>query len=153
MSTATIGAFKAPPLSFPTDVPQSVEAETEVVRFEAVQETEKSGSPPSGTTSMIYNENGYQPTGLSLGTLGHPEVRVLRPFDIAIEYNKDSVAVSWRDEFGAGATFTDALIDFQQTMTELFITLETTENLGPDLVSLHTVLKEFLSYSPMKEAA
>ncbi|MGA2158050.1 MAG: hypothetical protein ABSG90_02405 [Dehalococcoidia bacterium] len=85
---------------------------------------------------------------IALGTLRDGRLRVVAPFKVAFTYDKDQVVAEATEisEFGFGNNFTEALIDLQRTVSELYFTLDSEqERLGPDLQKVWSVLRQKIS--------
>ena len=66
------------------------------------------------------------PREISLGNLSHPSLRLRSPLRLDVSRDGDSVGV-WSpelEEMGYGPNLGAAIEDFQQTLIELFLTLE-----------------------------
>lgn len=81
---------------------------------------------------------------LELGTLRHPALRVVDAFGVvfAMEDGSAHAHAEEIDEFGFGESYSEALVDLQRTIAELYLTLEEDqERLGPDLARVWSVLQ------------
>ena len=78
-----------------------------------------------------------------LGTLSDGRFRVIDPFDVVFLIDGDSLVAEAAEinEFGFGATYSEAIRDLQLTMVELYLTLsEDQANLGPDIQQVWNTL-------------
>ena len=92
-------------------------------------------------------ERSATPDSLLLGTLNHPRVRLVQPLrvDISREDGFIVAQVPELDEFGYGPHLTAAIDDLQQSLVELYLTLETDQDrLGPDLARLWVQLQRII---------
>ncbi len=81
---------------------------------------------------------------LQLGTLRDPALRVIEPFSVSFATEGEDVRACAEeiDEFGFGASHSEALVDLQHTIAELYLTLEEDQDrLGPDLARVWTLLQ------------
>jgi hypothetical protein len=81
---------------------------------------------------------------LELGTIRHPALKVHEPFHVSFTTEDDSARAHAEeiDEFGFGVSYTEALVDLQHAIAELYLTLEEEqERLGPDLARVWSVLQ------------
>ncbi len=89
-----------------------------------------------------------RPTAVKFGALHDPCLRLLKPITLDISEGDDSeVVLSWLeiDEFGCGATTSDALVDFGQSLRELYHELHVDGvQLGPDLRRVKGVLDTYI---------
>ena len=85
------------------------------------------------------------PTSFSLGTLRDARLRVAKPIQIEQLFEDGHVVmdVPELNEFGFGTNVTEAMLDLQATIVELYFALEAEqERLGPDLASVWQILSE-----------
>jgi hypothetical protein len=77
----------------------------------------------------------------------HPALRLLKPIPLRTERSDAGISVIWDDvdEFGFGATFSDAIQDFSQTIAELYLDLASEDLvLGSDLISVRDHLARYM---------
>ncbi len=102
----------------------------------------------TGTGQMVETAT---PPEIYLGALPGPELRLRTPLRLEVQREDDSVVV-WSadlDEFGYGPHLTAAIEDFQQTIIELYHTLEGEQDrLGPGMVELWGVLQQTIERRP-----
>jgi hypothetical protein len=85
------------------------------------------------------------PDHLQLGSLNDRRFRVLSPLTVQLSRDKDSVTAEAQEigEFGVGKTTTEAILDLQVTVVELYATLEAEQDrLGRDLLEVWSILKQ-----------
>ena len=90
---------------------------------------------------------GTVPDDLLYGGAVHPELRPVHPFAVHFERAENGYAavVADLDEYGLGATRSEALEDLRHTMRELYLSLERDEQrLSADLQSTWAKLKTHL---------
>jgi hypothetical protein len=111
--------------------------------------------PPSMTAGAAAQAPGSPPAGLPsefvVGTLRHPFLRLRRPVRLAVAQDGEFVTVLLEeiDEFGYGPHLTAAVEDWQQTIVELYLTLQAErERLGPAMVELWERLQTFVEARP-----
>jgi hypothetical protein len=81
---------------------------------------------------------------VELGTLRHPALKVVEPFRVSFAMEDGSARAHAEeiDEFGLGASYSEALVDLQHTIAELYFTLEEDRaRLGPDLARVWSALQ------------
>ncbi len=91
------------------------------------------------------------PTDVLLGTLPAPELRLRAPIHLEVQREGDAVTVWSSDlnEFGYGPHLTEAIEDFQQTVIELYRTLEVQQSrLGPSMTELWALLQLLIERRP-----
>ncbi len=114
-----------------------------------------SGSP-GGLSNRIVN---FRPPGsrqatpreFTLGALRHPTLRVRVPFKLDVRKSSEGVTVWSNDleEVGYGPYLTAAVEDFQQAVTELYLTLrDEQDRLGPDLARVWETLNRHVEERP-----
>jgi hypothetical protein len=87
----------------------------------------------------------WRPGTFKLGALRDARLRLIQAIDIAETREDGQVAVEAPEfnEFGWGANFTEALVDLQHALAELYWGLETErERLGPGMHALWERLRE-----------
>jgi hypothetical protein len=87
------------------------------------------------------------PRIIQLGALPNKRLRFIRPIPVELSRSGESViaSVAEFEEFGQGATSSDALDDLGHSLAELFLSLQQEENrLGPDLTRLLEILRSYL---------
>lgn len=83
-----------------------------------------------------------------LGTLSDGRVRLSSPFKVVFVRDEDKIVAEATEisEFGFGNDFSEALLDLQHTISELYFTLESEqERLGPDLQNIRAILQHKIS--------
>ena len=83
-----------------------------------------------------------------LGTLSDGRVRLISPFKVVFVRDEDQIVAEATEinEFGFGNDFSEALLDLQHTISELYFTLESEqERLGPDLQNTWAILQNKIS--------
>lgn len=83
-----------------------------------------------------------------LGTLSDGRVRLSSPFKVVFVRDEDQIVAEATEigEFGFGNDFSEALLDLQHTISELYFTLESEqERLGPDLQNIRAILQHKIS--------
>jgi len=98
------------------------------------------GGPPAGLPSEFV-----------VGTLRHPVLRLRRPVRLAVAQDEEFVTVVLDevDEFGYGPHLTAAIEDWQQTIAELYLTLQAErERLGPAMADLWERLQTVVEARP-----
>jgi len=88
-----------------------------------------------------------RPDRILLGTLSDQGFRVIKPIAVSLEVRDDSTIASWPavDEFGTGASISNAVEDLGRTVAELYRTLQLdAARLGPDLHAVWEKLQEFV---------
>jgi hypothetical protein len=87
------------------------------------------------------------PRNIRLGLIPDARVRVVRPIPVELSRSDESViaVVQDQEEFGQGATSSDAVTDLGFSLAELFLSLQQEEpRLGPDLAELLGKLRTYL---------
>lgn len=89
------------------------------------------------------------PSTLLLGMLPHPQLRLRVPLELEVERADDTITV-WNEklqELGYGTYLTAAVEDFQQAVTELYLTLSSEQDrLGPAMAELWQQLQDYIEY-------
>lgn len=88
-----------------------------------------------------------RPSHLLLGTINHCDFRVIKALPLHLDTRGNSVIASWReiDEFGTGATMSQACDDLGHTLAELYSSLKADESrLGPDLARVWGILQRYI---------
>ena len=91
------------------------------------------------------------PPVIVLGAIPSPDLRLRKPIRLEVQREEGEVGVWSEDleEFGYGSYLTAAIEDFQQTIIELYHTLEDEQDrLGPGMVELWNRLQLFLEHRP-----
>jgi hypothetical protein len=86
---------------------------------------------------------------IAFGLIRDPRLRIRKPIPIDISVEGDTTVATWTEaeEFGYGANRAEAIEDFGQTITQLFITLTREESLlADDLRSVLEMLREYLEF-------
>ena len=92
-----------------------------------------------------------RPPQILFGALRHPNLRLRKSIPLRAEKDSGTVSVVWEDiqEFGYGDTLSDALYDFAETVTELFIRLsDEGSSLSGDLLTVRGKLTEYIEFRP-----
>ena len=83
-----------------------------------------------------------------LGTLSDGRVHLISPFKVVFVRDEDQIVAEATEinEFGFGNDFSEALLDLQHTISELYFTLELEqERLGTDLQNTWAILQNKIS--------
>ena len=91
------------------------------------------------------------PREVILGTLPHPRLRLLAPIRLQVQREDGSVTVWAEDleEVGYGPDLGAAIQDFQQTLIELYTTLDREhDRLGPGMAQLWRRLGQLIESRP-----
>ena len=94
------------------------------------------------------------PDVASLGSLGGQRLRVREPFLVTFREEASQIVVGATefDEFGFGSTKSEALVDLQRAITELYFTLSAdADRLGPDLQRVWVELQKKITTAPGHE--
>jgi hypothetical protein len=105
--------------------------------------------PPSMASKNIGPR--VLPQHILLGVLRDGRLRVSVPIAVRVMVeNQDIVLESLElDEFGFGNTLSDAIIDLQRAIAELYFTLEQEQyRLGPDLERVWQILQQKIQRRP-----
>jgi hypothetical protein len=91
--------------------------------------------------------SGSQPAELYIGSLPDPRLRLRIPLRVTVE-EEDGVVSVWNselEEVGYGSNRGAAVQDFQQTLVELYRTLENDQDrLGPEMERVWGLLQQLL---------
>ncbi len=112
-----------------------------------VQEVVSSEPTSTVKASVKPKKLASRPRGILFGVMTDPRLRLKRPIRVEITRKKGAVVAHSRefDEFGCGASMSDALDDFSKGLAELFLTLrKETDRLGPDLQRLQQRLGKYI---------
>jgi len=88
-----------------------------------------------------------RPERVLLGTIADPDLRVVRAIPLDVSVEDCAVLVSWTeiDEFGSGATMSEAIEDFSHSLREIYHRLnESGVRLGPDLISIKATIGQYV---------
>lgn len=91
------------------------------------------------------------PATFVVGTLRHPALRLRQPVTLAVKPYRVGVVVSTEQPWigGYGPYLTSAVEDWQQTLTELYLTLRQEQNrLGPALETEWTQVQVLVEARP-----
>lgn len=83
-----------------------------------------------------------------LGTVRDGRIRIVDPFKVIFVRDDDQIVAEATEinEFGFGNDFSEALLDLQRTISELYFTLaEEQDRLGPDLQNIWAILQQKIS--------
>ena len=117
--------------------PQVVHEQENVVSASQVLEL------PSHTPAKPVDLGAAVPKEFPLGSLRDGRLRVVEPISVSRTAEDGEVVLEAHElnEFGFGATVSDAVADLQTAIVELYFTLDTEqERLGPDLVAVRKIL-------------
>jgi hypothetical protein len=140
VSVAPSGATRWEPLNDFHVIDQLVAAQPTAVRGATYDAVFVWGDPPPATPSEVL-----------IGTLPHPNLRLRAPLRVEVQREDDAIGV-WSpdlEEFGYGPHLTAAIEDFQQTLVELYLTLEEDRpNLGPAMIAQWERLEQAIEQRP-----
>lgn len=87
------------------------------------------------------------PAQVLFGALRHPTLRLCEPIPLRTERSERGISVIWEDieEFGFGDTFGNAMTDFADTISELYLYLSNTEALSDDLIAVRNRLSHYIT--------
>lgn len=90
------------------------------------------------------------PPRVLFGALRHPALKLRRPIPLRTERSEQGISVVWDEgqEFGFGDTFTNAIADFGETITELHFYLANVEALSEDLTAVRDRLSHYIDVRP-----
>lgn len=105
------------------------------------------GEEPIGNYVQSQPSAPSTPSTIMVGTLPSPSIRLRRPLDLRVEKENEFITV-WNEELeelGYGPNLAAAVEDFQQTLLELYRTLQAEQgNLGPEMQALWRRLSEYI---------
>jgi hypothetical protein len=91
------------------------------------------------------------PDHFYVGALRDGRLRVVSPISVHLMVENEHIILESEefDEFGFGNTFSEAIIDLQRAIAELYLTLAEEQNrLGPDLERVWSILQQKIQRRP-----
>jgi hypothetical protein len=91
------------------------------------------------------------PDHFYVGALRDGRLRVVAPISVHLMVENEHIILESEelDEFGFGNTLSEAIIDLQRAIAELYFTLEEEQNqLGPDLEQVWSILQQKIQRRP-----
>ena len=91
------------------------------------------------------------PKHFYLGALRDGRLRIVSPIPVHVMVENEQLIFESEgfEEFGFGNTFSEAIIDLQHAIAELYFTLEEEQNrLGPDLERVWSILQQKIQRRP-----
>ena len=91
------------------------------------------------------------PDHFYVGALRDGRLRVVSPISVRSMVENEQIILESEelDEFGFGRTLSEAIIDLQRAIAELYLTLEEEQNrLGPDLERVWSILQQKIQRRP-----
>jgi len=117
------------------------------VKGEAIDPSQHRGAVVSLSIKQLSERFPAFEGRVQFGALHDSRLRLKAPIELKLVKSEEGIVATWEevDEFGWGATTTDAIEDFSATITQLYFELHSSsKKLGVDLQRVKSVLEAYI---------